>query len=53
WAGGYADYSAGPFVAYYGTVVVADYAGGDGPGRTAERYVYQDRSGTWQSIRVE
>ncbi|KHN95061.1 cell wall glucanosyltransferase Mwg2 [Metarhizium album ARSEF 1941] len=53
WAGGYADWSKKPFVAYYKDVTIADYAGGDGPGRAAERYVYGDRSGTWQSIRIE
>ncbi|KAG5973764.1 hypothetical protein E4U55_000301 [Claviceps digitariae] len=54
WAGGYADWSRGPFSAYYKSVSVTDYAGGDGPdGRVASRYVWEDGSGTWESIRVE
>jgi beta-glucanase (GH16 family) len=53
WAGGYADFSKAPFVAYYKSVTITDYAGGDGPGKAARRYVYGDRSGSWQSIRVQ
>ncbi|KAG6016797.1 hypothetical protein E4U43_003085, partial [Claviceps pusilla] len=54
WAGGYADWSRGPFAAYYKSVSITDYAGGDGPdARTASRYVWVDGSGRWESIRVE
>lgn len=53
WAGGYADWSRKPFVAFYKSVTITDYAGGDGPGRAARQYVYGDKSGTWQSIRVQ
>ncbi|KAG5913190.1 hypothetical protein E4U53_004965, partial [Claviceps sorghi] len=54
WAGGYVDWSRGPFAAYYKTVSVTDYAGGHGPaGTAAASYVWRDASGTWQSIGVE
>ncbi|KAK8930213.1 hypothetical protein H634G_01237 [Metarhizium anisopliae BRIP 53293] len=53
WAGGYADWSKKPFVAYYKSVTITDYAGGDGPGRAATQYVYRDKTGTWESIQVQ
>ncbi|KAG5919649.1 hypothetical protein E4U42_006450, partial [Claviceps africana] len=54
WAGGYAEWSRGPFAAYYRSVSVTDYAGRHGPaGRAAVRYVWGDATGSWQSIRVE
>ncbi|KAG6003479.1 hypothetical protein E4U21_002015 [Claviceps maximensis] len=54
WAGGYADWTAGPFAAFYKSLSVTDYAGGHGPdGAVARRYVWEDASGRWESIRVE
>lgn len=53
WAGGMADWSKAPFVAYYKSIIITDYAGGDGPGRGANQYIYGDKSGSWQSIRVQ
>ncbi|EFY99496.1 glycoside hydrolase family 16 protein [Metarhizium robertsii] len=53
WAGGYADWSKKPFVAYYKSVTITDYAGGDGPGRAATQYVYVNKTGTWESIQVQ
>lgn len=54
WAGGYTDFSAAPFNAYYKSVKIVDYAGGSGPASGAVRqYVYGDKSGDWESIVVE
>lgn len=52
WAGGYSDFSKGPFKAFYKSVTIVDYAGGDGPGKAAKEYVYGDKSGSAQSIQV-
>lgn len=50
WAGGEADFSAGPSNAYYKRITVTDYEGGqDG----AKSYVYSDDSGSWESITVD
>ncbi|PNY27183.1 glycosidase crf1 [Tolypocladium capitatum] len=51
WAGGYADFSAAPFVGYYKSISIVDYAGSDGPSFTSvNEYVYGDRSGSSKSI---
>ncbi|KAL8392181.1 hypothetical protein RB595_002389 [Gaeumannomyces hyphopodioides] len=47
WAGGYANFADGPFLGYYKSIAVTDYATG------ATSYVYGDRSGTYQSIIVK
>ncbi|KAI6375371.1 hypothetical protein MCOR25_002941 [Pyricularia grisea] len=46
WAGGLADFSKGPFTAIYESIKVTDYSTG------ATEYVYTDRSGSWESIKV-
>ena len=51
WAGGLADFSKGPFTAAYKSIKVTDFMGGQGA-KAATEYVYTDRSGTWQSIKV-
>ncbi|RVX73580.1 hypothetical protein B0A52_02468 [Exophiala mesophila] len=43
WAGGYTDYSQGPFTMYVKSVQVTDYS-------TGSEYTYSGSSGTWQSI---
>lgn len=54
WAGGYTDFKDAPFNAYYKSVKIVDYAGGSGPASGPVRqYVYSDKSGDWQSIKVE
>jgi hypothetical protein len=51
WAGGLADYSQGPFNAYYKSISIVDYAGGDAPTTASVReYIYGDNSGSWKSI---
>lgn len=51
WAGGLADFSKGPFTAYYKKVTIQDYAGGVA---NAKQYVWADGSdGSYQSIKVE
>lgn len=51
WAGGLADFSKGPFTAYYKKVTITDYAGGVA---NAKQYVWADGSdGSYQSINVE
>lgn len=52
WAGGYTDFTKAPFVAYVKSVSIADYAGGYGP-RHVKEYIYGDKSGSRQSIRVK
>lgn len=54
WAGGYTDFSKAPFNAYYKSVKIVDYAGGDSPASSSVRqYVYGDKTGDWESIKVE
>ena len=43
WAGGYVDYSAGPFTMYLKSMSVTDYS-------TGSSYSYSGTAGTWQSI---
>jgi beta-glucanase (GH16 family) len=53
WAGGYAEWEKAPFDAFYKSISVVDYAGGDGPtSESIKEYVYGDKSGSWESIRV-
>lgn len=51
WAGGLANFDSAPFNAYYKSVRVQDFMGG-GDAKEATEYVYTDRSGSWQSIKV-
>ncbi|KAI0403270.1 concanavalin A-like lectin/glucanase domain-containing protein [Xylaria palmicola] len=51
WAGGLADFSKGPYTAYYQKVTIQDYANGVA---NAKQYVWADGSdGSYQSIKVE
>jgi len=53
WAGGYADFSKGPFNAVYKSISIVDYAGSSGPSSGSVReYIYGDRTGEWESIEV-
>lgn len=53
WAGGLADFSKAPFNAYYKSISIVDYAGGEGPtDKDVKEYVYGDKSGSYQSIKV-
>lgn len=53
WAGGATDFSKGPFDAYYKSVTITDYAGKDSQAKGGiKEYVYGDKSGTWQSIKI-
>jgi hypothetical protein len=49
WAGGYANLAAGPYEAIIKSVHIKDYGGGV---PWPKEYVYQNRSGTWESIKV-
>lgn len=50
WAGGYTDFSQAPFNGYYKSVTVKDYMNG---AKSAGSYVYGDRTGTYESIKIE
>lgn len=50
WAGGYTDFTQAPFNGYYKSVTVQDYMNG---AKSAGSYVYGDRTGTYQSIKIE
>ncbi|KAF7562255.1 hypothetical protein G7046_g1883 [Stylonectria norvegica] len=53
WAGGLTDFSQAPFVGYYKSISVVDYAGGDFPtSKSVTEYIYGDQSGSWQSIQA-
>lgn len=53
WAGGPPDFSKGPFLAHFKSIVVVDYAGGDKPADGGvKEYVWGDKSGRWESIHV-
>ncbi|PHH82429.1 hypothetical protein CDD82_6006 [Ophiocordyceps australis] len=53
WAGGRADYSQAPFLGYYKSISIVDYAGQDKPANGGiKEYVYGDQTGTEQSIKV-
>jgi beta-glucanase (GH16 family) len=51
WAGGLANFDSAPFNAYYKSIRVQDFMGG-GDAKEATEYVYTDRTGSWQSIKV-
>ena len=51
WAGGITDFADAPFDGYYQSLKIQDYMGGQGATEATE-YVYTDRSGSWQSIKV-
>lgn len=55
WAGGYTDFTKAPFNAYYKSITIVDYAGGDAPCKegSVEEYTYGDNSGSWESIVVK
>lgn len=54
WAGGYTDFSKAPFKAYYKSISIVDYAGGDGPtSKKVSEYVWGDNSGDWESIKIK
>ncbi|KAG7131046.1 glycosidase crf1 like protein [Verticillium longisporum] len=55
WAGGYSDYEKAPFIGYYQNCKIVDYAGGNDAASgtpNAKEYVYGDKSGKWQSIKI-
>lgn len=53
WAGGLTDFSKAPFNAYYKSIKIVDYAGGDSPAsKGVKEYVYGDKTGTWKSIKA-
>ncbi|KAH7125840.1 concanavalin A-like lectin/glucanase domain-containing protein [Dactylonectria macrodidyma] len=53
WAGGLTDFSQGPFVGYYKSISIVDYAGSDYPTtKSVTEYIYGDQSGSYQSIQV-
>ncbi|KJK81824.1 hypothetical protein H634G_03087 [Metarhizium anisopliae BRIP 53293] len=53
WAGGFTDFSKAPFNAYYKSISIVDYAGKDSPANGGiKEYIYGDRSGSWESIKV-
>ncbi|KAL0939783.1 glycosyl hydrolase family 16 protein [Colletotrichum truncatum] len=51
WAGGLAQWDQAPFAAYYRSLKISDYAGGDKAGATSYEYK-KGSDGKWQSIRV-
>ena len=54
WAGGIADFSKGPFNAYYKSVSIVDYAGGSSASsKSVKEYVYGDKSGSAESIEIK
>ncbi|CAG9988113.1 unnamed protein product [Clonostachys byssicola] len=53
WAGGYTDFTKAPFQGWYKSISVVDYAGGDAPPKDSiKEYLYGDKSGSWESIKV-
>ncbi|KAM0247061.1 hypothetical protein ACHAP5_004341 [Fusarium lateritium] len=55
WVGGYTDFKQAPFDAYYRSITIVDYAGKDAPGQAkgAKEYVWSDKSGSFESIKVK
>ncbi|KIL88331.1 hypothetical protein FAVG1_08410 [Fusarium avenaceum] len=54
WSGGLTDFSKAPFDAYYKSVTIVDYAGGNGPAvKGVKEYVYGDHSGSADSIEIK
>lgn len=53
WAGGYTDFSQAPFIAYYKSISIVDYAGKDAPTKDdIKEYVWTDKTGSWESIKA-
>ncbi|KAG5751831.1 hypothetical protein H9Q72_014185 [Fusarium xylarioides] len=53
WAGGLTDFSKAPFDAYYKSVTIVDYAGGNGPAiKDVKEYAFGDKSGSAGSIEI-
>lgn len=53
WAGGPTDFSQAPFIGYYKSLTIVDYAGKDRPANgSVEQYVYGDKTGSYTSIKV-
>ncbi|KAG9253745.1 glycoside hydrolase family 16 protein [Emericellopsis atlantica] len=53
WAGGYTDFDKAPFNAYYKSISIVDYAGGDAPTTDdIKEYVWTDHTGSYESIKV-
>ena len=53
WAGGMTDFSQAPFKAYYKSISIVDYAGGDAPTtKSVREYIYGDHSGNHGSIKT-
>jgi hypothetical protein len=53
WAGGYTDFSKAPFLGYYKSISIVDYAGADAPtSDSVTEYIYGDHTGSWESIKV-
>ncbi|SPJ72817.1 probable rAsp f 9 allergen [Fusarium torulosum] len=53
WAGGLTDFSQGPFEAYYKSISIVDYAGGDHPTtKSVREYIYQGNSCSYDSIKM-
>lgn len=53
WAGGLTDFSQAPFKAYYKSISIVDYAGGDAPTtKSVREYIYGNHSGDYGSIQM-
>jgi beta-glucanase (GH16 family) len=53
WSLGPTNLEDGPFDAIYKSISIIDYAGGSGPtSESVKEYVYGDKSGNWESIKV-
>ncbi|KAJ4035152.1 hypothetical protein NW753_012348 [Fusarium oxysporum] len=51
---GLTDFAKAPFDAYYKSVTIVDYAGGNGPApKSVKEYVYDDNRGSADSIKVK
>ncbi|ROW08238.1 hypothetical protein VMCG_03303 [Cytospora schulzeri] len=50
WAGGYTDFTEAPFMGYYKSVTIEDYMNGE---TSAKQYVWGDKTGSYESIKVE
>jgi hypothetical protein len=54
WSGGLTDFSKAPFDAYYKSITIVDYAGGNGPAiKAVKEYVYGGNSGSADSIEIK
>jgi beta-glucanase (GH16 family) len=49
WSGGYTNFAEAPFDAYYKDIKITDYSNGV---KGAKQYVYGDKTGKWESIKV-